>query len=58
MHFVVKWEIDIWADSPKEAAEQAREIMHDKDSIANYFTVTGDDDSVNHFDLDFDSDRE
>lgn len=51
MHFVVKWEIDVWADSPEEAAEQAREIMQDKDSTANYFTVTDDDDFVNHFDL-------
>lgn len=37
--YKVRWEIDIEADSAREAAEKAREIQLDLESIANYFTV-------------------
>lgn len=39
----VTWEIDIDADSLEDAAEQAREIQLDRDSIATVFDVTGPD---------------
>lgn len=35
----VIWEIDIDADSPREAAEKAREIQRDAGSVATVFTV-------------------
>lgn len=37
--YLVKWEIDIEADSPMEAAEKALEIQRDPDSIATCFKV-------------------
>ena len=36
----VKWEIDLRADSPEDAARQALEVHRDLDSIACVFTVT------------------
>ena len=38
-HYRVQWEIDIEAATPKEAAEQAFEIMKDPESIATVFDV-------------------
>lgn len=38
-HYLVKWEIDIYSDSPKEAAIEALKIMRDKDSEALIFDV-------------------
>lgn len=35
----VTWEIDIHADSPQEAARQAREIQLDPDNTADQFSV-------------------
>lgn len=35
----VVWEIDVWAKSPRDAAEQARVIQLDPASIATYFHV-------------------
>lgn len=39
MNYIVKWEIDIEADSPEEAAKLAREYQSD-DTIAQAFDVT------------------
>jgi hypothetical protein len=39
MQFRVRWEIDIEADSPKEAAQKALEIHRDPGSIATIFEV-------------------
>lgn len=37
--YKVKWEIDIWANSPKQAAVKALNIQRDCESIATCFTV-------------------
>lgn len=37
--YLVTWEIDIYADSPWEAAEKARDSMKAPYSIANVFNV-------------------
>lgn len=37
--YLVTWEIDIYADSPREAAEKAWEHMRVPDSSANVFNV-------------------
>ncbi len=37
--YLVTWEIDIYADSPREAAEKAWGHMRAPDSIANVFLV-------------------
>lgn len=39
-HYRVYWSIDIDAESPKEAAEEALKIQRDPDSIATWFRVT------------------
>ena len=36
----VKWEIDLNADSPEEAALEALRVQRDISSIASVFTVT------------------
>ena len=36
----VVWEIDIYAQSPRDAAKEAQTIQQDKDSIATVFDVT------------------
>lgn len=41
--FLVHWEIDIWTDTPKHAAEIAREYQLDPDSTAQVFDVFEDD---------------
>ncbi len=38
--YYVRWEIDITANSPQEAARRCIEIMRDPTSLANYFIVT------------------
>ena len=38
-HYIVKWEIDIFATSHVEAAEQALKIQRNPDSIATVFEV-------------------
>ena len=43
MDYRVVWEIDIEAESFKEAAEIAREIQRDPESLATYFTITAED---------------
>jgi hypothetical protein len=47
--YLVRWEINIEADSPKEAAQMAKSIQLDPTSIANVFFV----DAVNE-DTDYD----
>lgn len=37
----VKWEIDIEADSPRQAAVKALKIQRDRNSIATVFEVNG-----------------
>lgn len=37
--YLVKWEIDIWADSPEEAAKKAQEVQLDKGSTATCFNI-------------------
>ena len=50
--YVVRWEIDITADSPREAAKEALEIQRDSQSIAMAFDVIDDATSVtNYIDL-------
>jgi hypothetical protein len=39
MEYRVKWEIDIEAKNPEEAAKKALEIQRDPKSIATYFSV-------------------
>jgi len=39
----VTWDIDIWADSPKEAAQKARQTQLTPDNTATVFTVTPED---------------
>lgn len=36
----VTWEIDLWARSPKDAAQTALDIMRDPESTATVFNVT------------------
>jgi hypothetical protein len=44
MKYTVTWEIDIWADSYKEAAIKALVIQRNINSIATVFHVTSDKD--------------
>lgn len=37
--FRVRWVIDIEADTPREAAEKARQVQQNPDSIATVFEV-------------------
>lgn len=37
--FIVTWEIDIYADNAKDAAEQALNVQRDVSSQAKYFKV-------------------
>jgi len=39
IHFLVTWEIDIYAESAQEAAEIARDIQTDKSNEATVFEV-------------------
>jgi hypothetical protein len=47
----VSWEIDVHADSPREAAQRALEIQGRRDSIATVFQVVGSDGTVHTIDL-------
>lgn len=38
-HYRVTWQIDIEADTPEEAAQEALRIQRDPDSIATLFEV-------------------
>ena len=39
----VVWEIDVYAQSPREAAKEAQAIQQGKDSMATVFDVTEED---------------
>jgi len=39
----VIWEIDIYAQSPRDAAREAQAIQQDKDAMATVFDVTEED---------------
>ena len=49
-HYLVTWEIDIWADSPAAAAEIARDCQTDPNTTATIFKVQRAD-GVQLFDL-------
>jgi hypothetical protein len=49
--YCVRWEIDVHADSPREAAEQALEIQRRRDSTATVFQVVGPDGARETIDL-------
>lgn len=42
-HYLVGWQMDIWAESPREAALKAFAVQQRPDSTANVFTVTDED---------------
>ena len=44
--FKVVWEVEVWAESPEEAAKAAWEYMKNPDNIAGLFTVSDDDHSL------------
>jgi len=48
----VRWEIDLSADSPEEAATEARRIQLDPDSIAQVFDIMEDNGVTIQVDLD------
>ena len=50
-HFHVVWEIDTYAETPKEAAENAWKHMRAPDSTANYFEVFDQDGVKTNVDL-------
>ena len=56
--FLVTWEIDIYADTPREAAVKAKAIMQDKNASANVFEVFDSDDQQHQIDLDEEADPE
>jgi hypothetical protein len=39
----VVWEIDLYAQSPRDAAKEAQAIQQDKDTVATVFDVTEED---------------
>ena len=43
MEYLVTWSIEVTADSPRAAAEQALEIQRDPNSLATCFMVAGGD---------------
>jgi len=47
----ITWEIQITADSPREAAEQALVIQRVPNSIATVFDVADDDGNIERIDL-------
>jgi len=55
MNYRVSWEMDIEADSPREAAERALEIQRRPDSIATVFSVRDEAGESIEVDLDEDS---
>lgn len=53
--YVVEWQINISADNPREAAEQALNIMRNPSSTATVFDVLTEDESVR---IDLEEDHE
>lgn len=54
----IRWEIDLYADSPKEAAETALAILRDPDSQATVFDVTDHNGLTRRIDITFNTDEE
>mgnify|MGYP006883087109 CR=1 FL=1 len=52
--YLIKWKIDIEADSPYEAAALARQIQLDPDSTATVFDVFDENYNCEQIDLDID----
>ena len=48
--YTVTWSINLWADSPEEAALEAQRIQRDPTSLATYFTVKDGDNKVTQVD--------
>jgi len=46
--FTVKWEIDIDAECPIKAAQEALEIHRDPSSVATQFSVVDDKTAIRH----------
>ena len=38
-HFLVKWDVDVWADTPEAAAMKALRMQRDHNSTASIFHV-------------------
>jgi hypothetical protein len=51
MSYRVRWEIDIDADTPQEAAQKALAIQRDPQSIANVFDVFDESGQVERVDI-------
>jgi hypothetical protein len=47
----VSWEIDLYAESPREAAERALAIQRNPDSMATVFVVADEEGNIEHIDL-------
>jgi hypothetical protein len=55
MHYLVTWDIDVEADTPREAAMEARDIQLRSDSVATVFVVK--DDNGNKVTLDLEENQ-
>ncbi len=51
MEYMVKWEIEVTADSPQEAAQIAGEIQLDPTSLATVFEVMDEDGTIHTIDI-------
>lgn len=52
-HYHVVWEVDIWASTPRKAAEEALKMQRDPNGTATVFDVFGTDPNARHYiDLD------
>lgn len=49
--FLVRWEIDIPAETPEEAARLALQAQRDPSSIATFFRVKDSDGKTHHVDV-------
>jgi hypothetical protein len=49
--YLVRWEIEIEAETPQDAAAQALDIHRDPDSIATVFEVSGADGETTRVDV-------
>jgi hypothetical protein len=56
--YKVKWDIELQASSPKEAAELAQEMMRDPIAMVGCFTVRDEDNQEHFIDLDLDQEDE
>ena len=52
MKYRVKWELDVEADTPEQAAQKALQVQRDPESMAAVFEVFNDKESLGMFDLD------